>query len=541
MSFIVFLEEKLKVYSLYFYLTIFINVVFILFSISLLNEESMHVFINSDTLYLPSIYQDITEFGHSFSGWNLNPAPNFFPDMLLYATIAMFSNNFIVSTIVFAIIQYLLIVFLASHILKVSMPQKERHYTLAIGNILLALIPLSTYFANDFHFSFHLLSNAYHNGAFINALIALNFFIRIIKKRSPLHLTLLLLTAFIGIISDRFFIFYFIIPSLGVAIFNLLDKKNRKNTLIYLGAITLITITSITTFNLLKAFKIIVVFSRTLELTPQIIIDAWTIFAEQFSYYLGAFDSRSFALYFTAFSVALLGRYIYKRFKNKTLKTLDSKFSIILFLFCFILLVLFIPVLLGVYTGWDTIRYNFQTIIIGLLFIGVTINYSSPKTKKGVTFILLPSFLIVLVFSCSILLSKPFYTGLSRVVNFYPEKVKTIDNIAKQHKLQFGMAPYWTAKYTMMLSKENVRAHTCFTAMTPWYHACNENWFYFNPYTKDSVNFTFVVIENLEHEENFKKILGNPLEIIDTNDVKIYITKPFRYNPITYQPYYVNN
>lgn len=526
---------------LYFYLTTFINVVFILFAISLLKEDGMKIFINSDTLYLPSIYQDITEFGHSFKGWNLNPAPNFFPDMVLYGIIATFSSNFIVVVIAFAVIQYLLIVFLANKILQPYTSKTERYFALTIGNIFLALIPLSTYFANDFHFSFHLLSNAYHNGAFINALVALNFFIRFLKKKSYPQLFLLLLTVFVGVLSDRFFIFYFIVPSVGVAIFGLLDKNIRKNSIIYLGAAVLITGLSITTFNLLKAFKILVVFGRNLELTPQIILDSWNIFIEQFSYYFNEFDSRSFTLYFSIVSTFLLGRFIYVHIKNKTLKVLDSKFLLILFLFFFIPLVLFTPILLGVYTGWDTIRYNFQTIIVGLLFIGVTINYSSKKTKQATTFILTPSLLIMLVFACSILFSKTFYSGLSSVVNFYPNKVKTIDEITQEHNLQFGLAPYWTAKYTMMLSKNNVRTYTCFPEMTPWYHACNENWFYFNPYTKDSVDFNFVIIDGPKHEENFKKILGEPLEIIDTNDVKIYITKPFRYNRKTYLPYYTSN
>jgi len=105
------LFDNKKVSALYFYLTTFFNVVFILFSISLLNDDGLHVFINSDTLYLPSIYQDIKEFGHSLNNWHLNPAPNFSPVMILNAVIAIFSNNFIISIIAFATIQYLLIVF----------------------------------------------------------------------------------------------------------------------------------------------------------------------------------------------------------------------------------------------------------------------------------------------------------------------------------------------------------------------------------------------------------------------------------------------
>jgi len=182
--------------------------------------------------------------------------------------------------------------------------------------------------------------------------------------------------------------------------------------------------------------------------------------------------------------------------------------------------VLFTPILLGVYTGWDTIRYNFQTIIIGILFIGVTVNYPS---KKTIPFILTPTLLIVLVFTCSIIFSKTFYSNLNNVVNFYPKKVETIDQITTEHDLQFGIAPYWTAKYTMMLSKNNVRTYTCYPEMTPWYHVTNKDWFYFNPYTKDFVDFNFVVIDGPKHEEYLKK-LPNPLDTIKKLTCLIILT-----------------
>ena len=317
-----FFSDKINVVPFYFYLTTVANVVFILFAISLLNNDGLNVFINSDTLYLPSIYQDITEFGHTLKNWHLNPAPNFFPDMLLYAAIAIFSNNFITAFIVFAVVQYLLIVFLASNILKVCVSKKEKHLILTLGNLLLMLIPLSTYFANDFHFSFHLISNAFHNGAFINALIALNLLVRFFLKKSHIYLVFLSLLIFVAVISDRFFIFYFILPSFWVASFSLLNRDFRKKALVYIITIIIITAISITTFNLLKAFKILVVFNRAIDFNGQMILDSWNMFAEQFVYYFTIVDSRSFTLYLSIVSMFLLGRFITLRIKNKKLNDL---------------------------------------------------------------------------------------------------------------------------------------------------------------------------------------------------------------------------
>jgi len=537
----IFLEKTLHTPKLYFYSSTFFNVVFFTLTFSLLKDSGLHTFFNSDTLYLSSLYQDIVEMGGSVNNWYIGTAPNFFPDMVLFLITSTIANNFIISFILYSIVQYLLIVILINQILKVCVEKKERYYILSLGNFLLALIPLSSYFVQDFNFSFHLMNNAFHNGALVNALIALNFFIRIIQKRSILLFVLLFITIFIGIISDRFFTIYFVLPSALTTIVSLLDKTNRKVKFSFLAGLTLITIASYTTFNLLKASKILLIFNKSLSINFNVIKASWSIFYEQFSYYLSVFDSRSFVLYFSLISLFLLGYFIYMEFKTKRLKSINPKLLLTLFLFCFIPIVLCVPVLAGIYSGWDTIRYNFQAIVLALLFAGLTLNYSSKRTNHIKTSFFGASFIVTFIFTCSILFSVQFYSNLNNIVHYYPEKVKTIDIIAKRYNLQFGVSNYWTARHTMMFSKEKVRPYNCFTDMAPWYYFCNKDWFYINPYTKDSVNFNFVIIDGPEHEERFKKVLGTPLEIIDTNDIKIYITKPFRYNETTYQPYYIND
>ena len=537
MNFTHFLEAKLKAPSIYFYSSTLFIVVFILVTFSLISGSGLHTFFNSDTLYLPSLYQDAFEIGNTLKNWHFSTSPYFFPDMVLFTITSVVTDNFIISIILYAIAQYLLILFLINMVLKVYLQKKERQYMLTIGNYLLALIPLSVYFVQDFDFSFHFTSSAFHNGAFVNALIALNFFIRVLNKKSALHLTLLFLTIFISIISDRFFTVYFIFPAIATTVFSLFDKENRKRKAIYLGGMALLTTISYTTFNLLKAYKIITVFNKTLAIDLNVNKSSFTIFIEQFSHYLTAFDSRSFALYFTIISFILLSRFIYQRFKAERLTVVNPELLLIVFLFFFMSIVLVTPILSGIYSGWDTLRYNFQVIIIGLLFFGITFKSSSNKIK---TIPFLISFVAFFAFTCTYLTSKQFYTNLNSIVNYYPEKVKTIDEIAKKHDLQFGLANFWDARHTMMFSRENVRTYNCFDEMSPWYYTCNKDWFYIDPFTKDSVDFNFIIINNPKHEENFKKVLGDPLKIIDTNDVRIFITKPFRYNQKTYLPYYIN-
>ena len=137
-------------------------------------------------------------------------------------------------------------------------------------------------------------------------------------------------------------------------------------------------------------------------------------------------------------------------------------------------------------------------------------------------------------------LSSKFYSGLSKTINFYPDRVKTIEELIQPYNVEYGIATYWDANYTMLLSKRKLRTYQCYSEMNPWYATSNQNWFYYNSSTQDSVTYNFVIIKDEKHQKHFKKLLGDPLHVLDSNDVKIYITKPFRFSQTTYEPYYVN-
>ena len=49
--------------------------------------------LNSDQLYLPSLYEDLFVSHGSLRAWVLPPAPSFFPDLVLYAVAKVFTKN----------------------------------------------------------------------------------------------------------------------------------------------------------------------------------------------------------------------------------------------------------------------------------------------------------------------------------------------------------------------------------------------------------------------------------------------------------------
>ena len=87
-----------------------LGIALIAFSLSLLQylqTNDIRAY-NSDLLYLPTLFKDLTEWGGHLFEWRLTPAPYFFPDMLLYFTFAAIIPNWQVALTLSVIVQLIL-------------------------------------------------------------------------------------------------------------------------------------------------------------------------------------------------------------------------------------------------------------------------------------------------------------------------------------------------------------------------------------------------------------------------------------------------
>jgi hypothetical protein len=122
-------------------------------------------------------------------------------------------------------------------------------------------------------------------------------------------------------------------------------------------------------------------------------------------------------------------------------------------------------------------------------------------------------------------------------MNYYPEKVKCIDDFSQKYNLKYGIAEYWDAKQITMLSKQNIRVYTVFDNLGAWYHVTNQNWFYKNGKGKyANPVFTFVLPEKINKEDLIKN-LGIPMDTLYcANGTKIYLYPEFEFNKETRKP-----
>jgi hypothetical protein len=67
------------------------------------------VLYNADTLYIADFFSDLLNHPGQLSGWRFSPAPNFFPDMPIYATASLAGANFPTTVVLCAFLQIALL------------------------------------------------------------------------------------------------------------------------------------------------------------------------------------------------------------------------------------------------------------------------------------------------------------------------------------------------------------------------------------------------------------------------------------------------
>ena len=244
------MKNKISNEQIFFILSVIISIGIVITLFSTFTTSAYNVFFNSDTLYLPSIYKDLFIDHNSLNGWHLNPAPNIFPDMIVYFIISAFTSNFIIASFVFAIFQYLFLIYLIFRLFKaIELPNPKLIAT--ISNLLLLLFFMVSFYSNDFGFTFYLVSNSYHTGAFLMSLLCTVMTLEYLKNSKKSTLVFLIIISFLSVFSDRLFIAMYIIPWSFVMILYFKIIQKRKILTVFFSNI-FVTILGLIALDLMR-------------------------------------------------------------------------------------------------------------------------------------------------------------------------------------------------------------------------------------------------------------------------------------------------
>lgn len=529
-------------------LTWILNLLALIVVFGSLNTYMIEVYFNSDALFLPSFYKDIFIDGTGFKGWNMNGAPNFFPDIFLYSIINSIIPNFKIANLVFSSCQYMLILAGLNLLLKAVIPNINK-WTLIFLNAIFPLYLLVALVDRDFYFAYQVISMAYHAGSVVTMLYAAYFFFSYLRHQSKWSMFGLIIMSFLGAFNDRIFISTFAIPMFVILLFELIwiKLKPLRMAAIATSASSAIAFTLFTYLrNNNPYYKIIGLNERFLNFKNA--ASSWDTFSEQHWNLLKAFELRSFIIAITFLSliipIFISIRYLVKASKLKTYSS--SKKIIISFIFFTagaLSLNIFAPIINGNYPGIACLRYiTFSYLFSFAVFVYFI--YYITKRKSAFIKYFASAFLIILI---TILISGitkyQIRETITRIANYYPEEVQKVDEYARKKNLKYGVANWWDAKFTTLFSRQDLRVYTAINdKLNLWYHATNEN--LYHDYNKGKYRnpvFNFVILTKME-PKIIKEHFGQPIDSLMHNDKPlVYILNDFKYDRKTRQPYFVDD
>lgn len=525
--------NKLKCFFLnnyWFLIALIVALTVQLFWFSSLSFDDLNDFFTSDTLYLPSLYRDWFTDGYTINGWTLNPAPNFFPDMLLFFILNFITGSFVHSAFWFSLIQFFAIITLCYLIFK-TIKTNLLPATFAPAVLLFTSFLFALFFDHCFWESALLNNNSFHNGAFVMTLLCLLLFFLYLKNESKTSLIFFLILIAVCAPSDRLFFISLVAP-LFLTIITLyvlnFERKRLKKTVLFLfiGAVSGFGIWYFcrhnSIFNLTGAYG---------DITTQNIKSSWHILWEQMYVYLT--NRWMFCFLIILSSITYIGSigYIVVRLKNHHQK--DYVFAFQIFILFFTPVVFFAPILAGSYGGFDTFRYNFYPFILlpfnSLLLIS---NFLDNNKILRSTVNIIPLALIIIFFAVH-LPKHSFTKGFNQYFTFYPAVTQYFDDyFTNTDTVKYCVTnDYWLAKKVTMFSKKNIRIYTMNEDLYPYLHVSNKHWFIDSDKGKYAHSqFTYIIWKKETELPDFFKETNPNLQPIDIAGYNLYKVAPFQFN-----------
>ena len=162
--------------------------------------------LNADALYLPTLFDDLLAGGGRLADWYLTPAPYFFPDYPLYLAAWWLAPSSYYQIIVFGILQCTLLLG------AVALLARALGNPAPLAGAALSLTLFGWLAASGREPFVLLLSNAYHFGGFVNALLLAAAWLRFEATGARALLGLVWLLAFLGTLSDSLFLLQAALP-----------------------------------------------------------------------------------------------------------------------------------------------------------------------------------------------------------------------------------------------------------------------------------------------------------------------------------------
>jgi len=506
---------------------------------ALLPERSaIRLFVNSDALYMPSLFKDLFVHRTGIPVWHLNGAPNFFPEMLLYFTLMAVMKHTTLTIMAYGLVQMWLILFLMDRLFLVA-DVHVSHRTRYLLMLTYLLVPLSAVLNEGHLIPSQLLLGGYHAGFFINSLLAAILAFSYLKKGGVKKLIWLALLILLASISDKLFLMGFVAPFILFSLFHLFKKEKQAGYLLLIavtGLTTLLALFAYRMINFLGAIEMITTGRKMFQFEQ--IPDAMSNFLHHMRAVIIDYPTQRILVLSTL--LFLLGAPVYlilslKKYVSGLLDTKkENSWAIVLFLFLFSIIILAAPIINGYYVGPSLIRYSYAGLVMGTAGLAyLASNLLSPLISRFWLRKYLSSFcsLVLLVLLLVTGIKNQALSGLKKYLDHYPESVRILDELKEEYGLKYGLGGYWQAKYSTMFSRNDLRLYSVANrTFRPGYHVTNENWYhdggkgvYANP------TFNFLETSAFKDTERLHELFGEDIDTLyNQNDMLVIRVPDFK-------------
>lgn len=514
-----------------FYVAVALSIGFLLILFSDIGDTALHwMYTSSDKQYASVIFRDLFLDGTGISGWHLNAAPNFFPDMFFYFILMSVFREVTVTDFVFSMLQYTGFLFLVYGLFRQLNRQWSGHFA-ALFVFLMFFYLLIPVYTERFLITFQFISISYHFGSVIMSLVAFNLLL--LWFRTGRALAWLCLVVVLGTVSDRLFLVQFVFPVLPLAAL-LFRKSHRGKLIVPLIAVAVSTVAGLLLFRAIKLSKAITIIGTGFKMFNfENIRGSWDALVSHMTGIFRAYHAeRGFLviamLAFAASLVFLLPR-LKKLFRGEIPEERLPAHYMIIIMTLFMPVVFFMPVINGAYLGPAIIRFNIMGIAMGVILLPLLLMEWDPLNRylrKILGYLLPGTGLVFMVLLLVRLANADFVRGMDNYFNYYPKRAQVLDVLKDSHGLECGIGGYWQAKKTMMYSRNGVRLYNATDEhFKPWYHTMNENWYHAGGKGryKDPV-FNYISLDGYKDTDKLKEVFGNRIDTI-YNDGDIMIAK----------------
>lgn len=478
--------------------------------IYLQHKLMMHFFMNSDALYLPTLYIDLFRNGGSLKDWFLTPAPYFVPDWPIYFLAMRIFGLPYLAVAAFFVVQILLSFALVTAINRrfSEMPNALAGAAFSISFCCL----LSARLVEPFSFA---LISAYHYGAFLMLLLALWLVIGGIQKKTVADAKkqaygVFAVTA-LAALSDKLFLIQFSLPALAALLYmSIRSRIERKTAITFMLAICAGSVLGPLLYKAMASKAIDTPAGFGMENLSRNLHDLLAIVR-------GGMDGNAYAMAIVVLfylSVAALPWLAWRAGKVEY-KPRNELLFVAVFSLCsgavLVLVELFNKMLLN---G----RYLIPLFLAPILFSPTLILGYLKKAAAEVFGVLLLFASAICIFALVRLAAE---NDASIKTDFYPADVACIDGVIGKYGLRNGIAEYWDAKRVSVLSKTSVNIAQVFQDLSA------HQWITTTATFKNAYDFALINLDSLApvqpNEQHIVEINGAPAASVQCGKIKVLV------------------